>query len=90
VSVNEELLTENVAAPVKNTEINDRRGSAALTKRHPLSAKVGTKFRREVAVGQSVYFACRLRATESVCESEDSTKTYATLASQDGVARSCD
>jgi hypothetical protein len=30
----------------------------------PLSEKVGTKFRRQVAVAQSVYFICRLKATE--------------------------
>jgi hypothetical protein len=32
----------------------------------PLSAKVGTKFRQQVAVAQSVYFACVLKATEFV------------------------
>jgi hypothetical protein len=32
----------------------------------PLSAYFGTKFRRQVAVAQSVYFACGLRATEFV------------------------
>jgi hypothetical protein len=32
----------------------------------PLSAKVGTKFRRQVAVAQSARFACRLRVTEFV------------------------
>jgi hypothetical protein len=31
-----------------------------------LSAKVGTKFRQQVAVPQSVWFACRLNATEFV------------------------
>jgi hypothetical protein len=35
VRVNEELLERKVAAPVLKTEINDRRGSAALTMRHP-------------------------------------------------------
>jgi hypothetical protein len=35
VRINEELLETKVAAPVKKTEINDRRGSAALTTRHP-------------------------------------------------------
>jgi hypothetical protein len=35
VRVNEELLERKVAAPVKKTEINDRRRSAALTTRHP-------------------------------------------------------
>jgi hypothetical protein len=29
------LLQRKVAAPVKKTEINDRRGSAALTTQHP-------------------------------------------------------
>jgi hypothetical protein len=33
--INEELLERKVAAPVYRTEINDRRGSAALTMRHP-------------------------------------------------------
>jgi hypothetical protein len=33
----------------------------------PLSTKFGTKFRRQVAVAQSVYFVRRLRATEFVC-----------------------
>jgi hypothetical protein len=31
-----------------------------------LSADVGTKFRQQVAVAQSVYFACGLRAMEFV------------------------
>jgi hypothetical protein len=31
-----------------------------------LSTKVGTKFRRQVAVAQSVYFVCGLRATEFI------------------------
>jgi hypothetical protein len=33
----------------------------------PLSTTIGTKFRRQVAVAQSVLFACRLRATKFVC-----------------------
>jgi hypothetical protein len=32
----------------------------------PLSAKVGTKFRQQVAVAQSVQFVCGLKATEFV------------------------
>jgi hypothetical protein len=35
VRINEELLERNIVAPVYKTEINDRRGSAALTTRHP-------------------------------------------------------
>jgi hypothetical protein len=35
VRINEELLERKVAAPVYKTEINDRGGSAALTRRHP-------------------------------------------------------
>jgi hypothetical protein len=35
VRVNEELLERKVAATVYKTEINDRRGSAELTTRHP-------------------------------------------------------
>jgi hypothetical protein len=35
VRVNEELLERTVAAPIYKTEINGRRGSAALTTRHP-------------------------------------------------------
>jgi hypothetical protein len=31
------------------------------------ATEVGTKFRRQVAVAQSVYFACGLKATEFVC-----------------------
>jgi hypothetical protein len=46
---------------LKKTEINDRRRSAALTSDIPLSTKVGTKFHRQVAVAQSVYFARGLR-----------------------------
>jgi hypothetical protein len=36
----------------------------------PLSAKVGTKFRRQMAVAQSVSFACGLKATDClfVCQ----------------------
>jgi hypothetical protein len=52
VRVNEELLGRKVAA--QKTEINDRRGSAALTRDTPLFTKVGTKFRRQEAVAQSV------------------------------------
>jgi hypothetical protein len=54
LGINEELLERKVAAPVYKTEINDRVGSAALTTRHPLSGKVDCKFRRQVAVDQSV------------------------------------
>jgi hypothetical protein len=47
---------------------NGRGGSAAPATRHDTShsAKVGTKFRRQVAAAQSVYFACRLNAAEFV------------------------
>jgi hypothetical protein len=38
----------------RENEINDRRGSAGLTTDIPLSTKVGTKFRRQVAVAESV------------------------------------
>jgi hypothetical protein len=39
-----------------------------MTTRHPpLSAKIGTKFRRQVEVDQSIYFAYELKATEFVC-----------------------
>jgi hypothetical protein len=54
VRINEDLLEREVAAPFYKTEINDRAGSAALTTRHPLSIKVGTRFSRPVAVVQSV------------------------------------
>jgi hypothetical protein len=52
-SINEEQL-ERIVAPVYKTEINDHGGSAALTTRHPSIHKFGTKFRRTVAVTQSV------------------------------------
>jgi hypothetical protein len=39
VRVNEELLERKLAAPVYKTEINDCRGSAALTMRHPFIHK---------------------------------------------------
>jgi hypothetical protein len=35
VRINEELLGRKLAAPVKKTEINGSRGSAALTTAHP-------------------------------------------------------
>jgi hypothetical protein len=35
VRINEELLERKEAAQVYKTEINDRRGSVALTTRHP-------------------------------------------------------
>jgi hypothetical protein len=35
LSINEEPIERKVTAPVYKTEINDRRKSAALTKRHP-------------------------------------------------------
>jgi hypothetical protein len=54
VRINEELLERKIAAPASKTEINDSVESAALTTRIPLSTKVGTKFRRQVAVTQSV------------------------------------
>jgi hypothetical protein len=40
VRINEELLETKVAAKVQKTEINDRRGSAALTSRHPSIHKI--------------------------------------------------
>jgi hypothetical protein len=62
----------------------------------PLSAEVGTKFRRQVAVAQSVYFACGLRATEFfVCWVEPSPRllrpliglfSYTSMIDDDGCA----
>jgi hypothetical protein len=54
VCMNEDVLERKVAAPVYNTEINGRKGSAALPHDTPLSTKVGTKFRRQISVAQSV------------------------------------
>jgi hypothetical protein len=54
VRINEEPLEKKVAAPVYKTVIIDRGGSAALTMRRPSITKVGTKFRQQVAVDQSV------------------------------------
>jgi hypothetical protein len=45
------------------TTVRDRPRSQRDT---PLSAKVGTKFRRQLAVAQSVYFTWEVKATESV------------------------
>jgi hypothetical protein len=68
VSINEELLERKVAAPAYKTDINGHGGSTELTTPHtPLSTKVGIKFRQQVVVGQSVEFACGLKATEFVC-----------------------
>jgi hypothetical protein len=44
VRINEEILERRVAASVQETEINERRGSAELTTRHPLSTKVELNF----------------------------------------------
>jgi hypothetical protein len=72
VRINEELFERKVAAPVQKTEINDRGESVALTTRHPSIRKVGTKFRRQVAVAQSVDIV-RLRAKDhGVCLSGSS------------------
>jgi hypothetical protein len=54
LNINSHYDIDPVTAPVKKTEINDREGSAALTTRPLLSTKVDTKFRRQVAVAQSV------------------------------------
>jgi hypothetical protein len=70
VRINEELLERKVAVSVYKTEINDRGGSAAMTTRHPSNHKFGTKFRRQLAVAQSVQFACGLKATELVFNGE--------------------
>jgi hypothetical protein len=66
VRINKELLERKVAAPVQKTEINDHEGSAALPRNTSLSANVGTKLHQQVAVAQSVQFACGLKATEFV------------------------
>jgi hypothetical protein len=67
VRINEELLDRKVAAPVKKTEINDLGNPPRRPRDTILFTKVGTNFRRQVAVAQSVQFACGLRATEFVC-----------------------
>jgi hypothetical protein len=54
VRINEELLERKVAAPIKETEINDRGDPPRRPRDIPISAKVGTKFRRQMAVAQSV------------------------------------
>jgi hypothetical protein len=53
VSIREEVLEREIAATVKKTEINGRNKSWHL-------------FLRPVAVAQSVYFACGLKARELV------------------------
>jgi hypothetical protein len=58
-------LKEKIATPVKK-QIYGRGSSAVLTTRHPsISAKVGTKIGRPVAVAQSVEFTCGIKVTES-------------------------
>jgi hypothetical protein len=52
--INDELLERKVVALVYKTEINDHKGSAALTTQHPSSTKFGTKYRRQVTVAHSV------------------------------------
>jgi hypothetical protein len=50
VRINEELLERKLAAPVSKTEINYRRGSAALTTRHHSTHKSWHKFLHELEV----------------------------------------
>jgi hypothetical protein len=58
-------LKEKVAAAVQKTDISFRGGfRRADHATPPLSAKVGNKIRRQVAVAQSADFTCRLKATE--------------------------
>jgi hypothetical protein len=54
VRINEELLERKVAAPVQETEINDRGDPPRWPRDTPLSTKVDTIFRRQVTVDQSV------------------------------------
>jgi hypothetical protein len=64
--INEGLIERKAAAPVCKTEINYRGGSEVLITQHPYIRKFGNKFRLQVAVAQSVYFACGLKAKEYV------------------------
>jgi hypothetical protein len=54
VRMNEGLLEREVAAPVWRTEINGRREPPRWPRNTPLSAKVGIKIRRLVAVAQPI------------------------------------
>jgi hypothetical protein len=66
VSINKELLEKRSSGSgLENrlTAVGDQPRSPLDT---PLSTKVGTKFRQQVAVVQSVQFAFRLKATEFV------------------------
>jgi hypothetical protein len=67
---------EQVAALVYKTDINGCGCSAALTTLH-LSTKVGTKTGPPVAVAQSVYFTCGLKAMEFVWRGTKFTNTAA-------------
>jgi hypothetical protein len=54
VRINEELRERKVAAPVQKTEINDLGNPPRSPRDTLLFTKVGPKFRRQVAVAQSV------------------------------------
>jgi hypothetical protein len=54
VRINEELLERKVSASVYKTEISTVGDPLRSPRDNPLSTKVGTKFRRQVAVAQSV------------------------------------
>jgi hypothetical protein len=82
-----ETLERKITAPVYKIEINDRAGSAALTKRHTSIRKISTKFRQKQQLATSVL---RLLVTvnvvsnspilvtlmmEAICSSETSSLT---------------
>jgi hypothetical protein len=67
VRTNEKLLERKVALRSINLRLTTVGDLPRWTRDTPLSAKVGNKFRRQVAVAQSVLIACGLKATVFVC-----------------------
>jgi hypothetical protein len=61
--ITEELLERKVAAPVYNTEINEREDPLRRPRDTPLRAKVCITW-PTATVAQSVYFTCGLKPTD--------------------------
>jgi hypothetical protein len=64
VRINEELLEKKERLRSRKLRLTTAGDPPRWPRDTPLSTKVGTKFRQQVAVAQSVQFACRLKAME--------------------------